>query len=100
MDSVWRPLHYTVKDAPLAFCDFRSVDRQDLIRCDRISAQYAGENYQLKHNASQAWTYFSNQEPDEAAIFVSYDSNPGTDAECKATTHAIRRRRRVRLIMY
>lgn len=65
-----------MEDSPLAFCDYKSIDSSDLIAADRVSEQYAGEVYYLRYNQGQQWHWFSNQTPDEIALFLSYDSHP------------------------
>ncbi|THZ59804.1 hypothetical protein D6C85_09953 [Aureobasidium pullulans] len=74
--NIWRPLDHPVEDSPLAFCDYKSIDSSDLIAADRVSEQYAGEVYYLRYNQGQQWHWFSNQTPDEIALFLSYDSHP------------------------
>ena len=82
--SAWRPLFTPVEDSPLAFCDYFTVDKgRDLLAVDRISPQYVGEVYYLKHSADQRWYYLSGQRPDELALFVSYDSDPRERPACK-----------------
>lgn len=83
--SAWRPLKHVVREAPLAFCDFTSVDPVDLIATDRPSREYVGEVYYMKHNSAQKWYWLSQQTPDELSLFMSYDSDPGEgEATCKA----------------
>lgn len=79
--SFWRPLYHTVTNAPLAFCDYSTVSDTDLISADRVSATYVGEIYYLRHNPSHRWFWLSSQSPDEASLFVSWDSKP-TDIRC------------------
>jgi hypothetical protein len=80
--SVWRPIHHPVEDAPLAFCDYRTISDDDLVASDRVSVQYNGEVYYLTYSDQQKWYFFSKQLPDEVAVFVSFDSDPGEDVEC------------------
>ncbi|ERF72759.1 hypothetical protein EPUS_04812 [Endocarpon pusillum Z07020] len=75
--NVWRPLKHVVRDAPLAFCDFTSVDAADLIATDRPSREYVGEVYYVRYNSAQRWYWLSEQTPDELSLFMSYDSDPG-----------------------
>lgn len=83
--SAWRPLKHVVREAPLAFCDFTSVDPVDLIATDRPSREYVGEVYYMKYNSAQRWYWLSQQTPDELSLFMSYDSDPGEgEATCKA----------------
>jgi len=63
-----------VETAPLAFCDKRSVDYEDLVAADRVIPEYAGEIYYLKYNPDHRWYWLSKQTPDEVFMFTSYDS--------------------------
>ncbi|KAI9700144.1 MAG: hypothetical protein M1820_006926 [Bogoriella megaspora] len=72
--NLWRPLHGTVTDVPLAFCDPDSVEEADLIATDRPSAKRVGEVYNLKFNANQRWYWIRDMTEDEAALFISWDS--------------------------
>ena len=85
--SAWRPLKHVVQNAPLAFCDFASVDAADLIATDRPSREYVGEVYYMKYNCDQKWYWLSQQTPDELSLFMSYDSDPGEGGAACKTPH-------------
>jgi hypothetical protein len=53
--STWRTLVPVLEDRPLALCDSRSVDPEDLIPADRIIPTRVGEVYYLKYNARHRW---------------------------------------------
>jgi len=53
--STWRPLVPVLEDRPLALCDSRSVDPNDLIAADRILPDRKGEVYYLRRNVNQRW---------------------------------------------
>ena len=55
MASTWRSLLPVVEDNPLAVCDFRSLDPDDLIASDRIRPDKTGEVFHLFHNPNQEW---------------------------------------------
>ena len=44
-----------LEDNPLAFCDFRTVNKNDLVAADRIIPTRVGEVYYLKPNPQQNW---------------------------------------------
>lgn len=110
--STWRSLNPICEDSPLAFCDYRSVDSQDLIPSDRIIPERAGEVYYLFHNKSQRWVsagprellklnttlnetqqrWLSEQTPNDLAVFVLYDNKPGDQAKCKLAQSRLRSR--------
>jgi hypothetical protein len=71
-----------VEDNPLAMCDYRTVDLNDLIAADRIIPTRVGEIYYLKHNANQKWYWANKMRPDELVTMAMYDSEAGTDAIC------------------
>jgi hypothetical protein len=76
--SVWKPLRGPVRDWPLALCDMRTVDPEaDFEPADLVYAQYVVENRQVYHAERQRWYYLSNQQPDEAWVFVQSDSHGG-----------------------
>ena len=53
--STWRTLLPVLEDNPLAVCDYRSVQKADLISCDRVFPHEAGEIYYLRYNPDQKW---------------------------------------------
>lgn len=79
--SVWRPIGM-VHDYDLLCCDFSTVQPSDLVAVDRVSDEYVGEVYMLKPGRKYEWYWIGNQRPDEATMFVSYDSHPGSEAPC------------------
>ncbi|OJJ52520.1 hypothetical protein ASPSYDRAFT_51938 [Aspergillus sydowii CBS 593.65] len=80
--NVWRPLSHVQND-PLALCDPATVHPTDLIAVDRVSPEYVGEVYYLNNHPDQQWYWLSDQSPDEACLFLSFDSAPtGRAAFC------------------
>lgn len=55
MISTWRTLVPALEDRPLALCDCRSVDPNDLVAADRIIPDRVGEVYYLTHNPKHRW---------------------------------------------
>ena len=53
--STWRSLLPKLEDNPLAFCDYRSVDRSDLVACDRVYPEYSREVYYLHYSNIHKW---------------------------------------------
>jgi len=78
--NTWRSILPVIEDSPLALCDFRSVDKNDLISCDRVIPTRAGEVYYLKYNPAQQWYWLDHMTPEEPFLFVVYDSAPGDQA--------------------
>jgi len=80
--NVWRPLVDPVEDYPLALCDARSIERPDLIDCERRAPNHIGEIQLAVHNAGQRWFYFSAMRPPEVLLFKTFDSLDGGVHPC------------------
>ncbi|CZR55426.1 uncharacterized protein PAC_05314 [Phialocephala subalpina] len=65
---------------PLALCDSRSVDPDDLVAADRIIPNGVGEVYYLTHSPKHKWFWLEKQTPSELLAFVMYDTKPGSHA--------------------
>lgn len=79
LHSLWKPLKGPVSDWPLALCDPASIDVQrDLEPCDLVYPDYVVENRQLYFNKSQKWVWCSDQQQDEAWIFLQSDTDGDT----------------------
>lgn len=74
--NVWRPIHHTARDWPLAFADARSVDRDDLIPSDLIFPHRRGEIYGVAYNPAQQWRFVPDLQVDEAILIKCWDSDP------------------------
>ena len=81
--STWRPLHPVIEDRPLAVCDFRHVNPDDLVAADRVLPDRVGEVYYLHHNAHQKWYWINQQREDECWVMLMYDTKAGKQAKCK-----------------
>lgn len=73
--SVWRKLSAHVQDTPLALCDARTVDREDLVPMDVVYPHFADEVYEVRHNNSHRWFYNKNMTTDDVAIFKLHDTH-------------------------
>lgn len=104
------PINNTVKRDPLAFCDYRSLDENDLRtvvanlpppgagqygnvsknlshkeRAEYSSNGESAARYEvanLAHNPNQDWYYASDMTPEEAWIFKIFDSKKDGRARC------------------
>ncbi|MFT5505234.1 MAG: hypothetical protein ACI845_000200 [Gammaproteobacteria bacterium] len=72
--NVWRPLVNPVENFPLAFCDKRSIDPEDLIDTIRKGPTHEGEIILAVHNPAQRWFYYPEMNPDEVLLFKTFDS--------------------------
>lgn len=72
--NVWRPIKGPLLDAPLAVCDAKSVQPNDLIASDLIYPHRIGETYSVTYRPSHLWFYFRSMQTDEALLLKCYDS--------------------------
>ncbi|KAH6690775.1 hypothetical protein BKA61DRAFT_715511 [Leptodontidium sp. MPI-SDFR-AT-0119] len=78
--NTWRTLVPVLEDRPLALCDSRSVDPEDLFEADRVIPGLVGEVYYLTYNAKHKWFWLEKQTPAEPFIFVMYNTKLGPHA--------------------
>ncbi|GAA5832697.1 hypothetical protein JCM5353_003066 [Sporobolomyces roseus] len=82
--NLWRPLQGPVTNAPLAVCDFRSVDvKKDLSR----HAGAYGTHWSVAHSPEQRWAYISHQMPNEALLLRCYCSEMGAKGQALFSAH-------------
>jgi len=79
--NVWRVLTRPPQDIPLAVCDARSFDAEDLIEADAIFDQEGQPDWSftalmLKPSPKHRWVWFPDMTPDEALVFITNDSDP------------------------
>ncbi|KAK4153512.1 hypothetical protein C8A00DRAFT_43574 [Chaetomidium leptoderma] len=73
--NVWRPISpVPVEDCPLALCDFRTVNREDLVPMDIVYPHFVDEAYEVKHNPSHRWFYKKGMTQEDAIVFKLHDS--------------------------
>lgn len=64
-----------VQNAPIAFCDRRSVQPADLIEIDKVLPDYTEEELCLLHKKHHAWYWLSAHQPEEMAVFVQWNGS-------------------------
>jgi len=80
--NVWRVLSPPPQDVPLAVCDARTVEREDLLPADGVyddgdpSKWWELEAYLVRHNPAHRWIFYRDMQPDEALVFRAYDNDP------------------------
>ncbi len=74
--NVWKPIRGPVQDAPLAFCDARSIQPADLVPTDLHYRDRTGEVYSLTFNPAHQWFYYPDMQPDEVLLLKCFDSDP------------------------
>ena len=83
--NVWRPIGGPVQQAPLAMCDARSIEVDDLIPSDLVYRDWTGETYSFAYNPRHRWYWYPSQTPDEVTLLKIYDSK--TDGVARLTAH-------------
>ncbi|KAK0612446.1 hypothetical protein B0T17DRAFT_543702 [Bombardia bombarda] len=78
--NFWRSILPVVRDAPLAFCDFRTVQSEDTVVVDRIRPDRTGEIFHFHFNEKQKWYYLDSMTSEEPVAFVTYDTAAGSHA--------------------
>ena len=61
-----------MQDSPLALCDARTIDKDDLIEADRVIPGRAGEVYYLLYNEGQRWVCFFFANVESITCFIDY----------------------------
>ena len=75
MINVWRNITDTpVTVHPLALCDGRSVDPNDLVVFEIHYQDRIGENYFAKHTSAHRWYYYPKMTREEALLIKQWDS--------------------------
>jgi hypothetical protein len=73
--NLWRPiLDEPLRDAPLAVCDSRTVEAQDLVPSDLVYRERVGETYSVKYNPAHQWYYAPEMRRDEALLLKIADT--------------------------
>lgn len=73
--NVWRNIRETpVAVHPLALCDGRSIDPQDLVVFEIHYPDRVGENYFVRHSSAHHWYYYPNMTRAEALLIKQWDS--------------------------
>lgn len=73
--NVWRPIHHSARDWPLALAAANSVDPKTLIPSDLIFRHRKGEIYLVAHDPAQRWLYVPDLQVDEAILIKCWDSD-------------------------
>jgi hypothetical protein len=79
-----------VEDCPLALCDFRTVDREDLVPMDIVYPHFVDEAYEVKYNPAHRWFYKKGMTQEDVIVFKLYDSLK-SEATGESLSHEYRR---------
>jgi hypothetical protein len=83
--NMWRPIRGPLLDAPLAACDARTVDPQDLVPSDLVYRERVGETYSVTWNPAHRWYYAPQMRTDEALLLKIADTR--TDVPARFMPH-------------
>src|SRR5262249_12838584 len=79
--NLWRPiLNEPLRDAPLAVCDSRTVEADDLVPSDLVYRGRVGETYSVKYNPAHSWYYAPELRRDEAFLLKTAPPRPNLSA--------------------
>jgi hypothetical protein len=84
--NIWRGINGPVIDAPLALCDYRSLQPSDLVEAEMRYPTRVGEIYLATANPAHKWAYFRALMKSEVIVFKQFDSS--TDGVSRFTLHA------------
>ena len=85
--NIWRVMSAPPQDCPLGFIDRRTTAAGDIVEGDAVIDPKGRPEFRFSSSLYRAsprhrWGYFSDMRPDEAAVFLAYDSAddslPGT----------------------
>lgn len=76
----------TLRSAPLALLDARSLAFDDLVASDLVYRDKVGETYSVKPNPEHRWYYYPHLLPEEALLLKIYDSREDAQARLGAHT--------------
>jgi len=84
--NVWRVFSPPPQDVPLAVCDARSVEPQDLVPADAVfdvtgQPDWSFEGLVVRYNSKHRWLYFSGMTREEVIVFKTNDSSPGEPSQ-------------------
>ena len=83
--NLWRPIKGPLQDAPLALCDARTVEQDDLVASDLVYKARVGETYSVTYNPAHRWYYAPELRRDEALLLKIMDSK--TDGRARFMPH-------------
>jgi hypothetical protein len=72
--NLWRPIRGPLLDSPLAVCDARTVNPDELVASDLVYPNRVGETYSVKYNPDHQWFYVPRMTADEILLLKCFDS--------------------------
>jgi hypothetical protein len=84
--NLWRPIRGPLRDAPLAVCDARTVEFDELVGSDLVYPNRVGETYSVKFSPAHRWFYVPEMAADEILLLKCFDSK--TDGRARFAPHS------------
>jgi hypothetical protein len=84
--NFWRPIGGPVLRAPLAVCDARTIDPDDLLATDLVYPDWTGGIYSIAFNPRHLWYWYPRQATTEATLVKVFDS--ATDGRARLSAHS------------
>lgn len=84
ISSAWRVTKGPNRDWPLAVCDYRSIDLEDVELSDVIHKDRIGESMRLYYSPNHRWYFLDNQTVSDVALFRNIHSR-GMSMPCKSS---------------
>ncbi|KAI1821873.1 methyltransferase [Xylaria intraflava] len=82
--NVWRPIHGTVADWPLAVMDYRTIKEAEIHPTSifREKFEIQGSTVSVNHSEVQKWYYLDQQRTNEVTFIKIWDSKDGVAKMC------------------
>ncbi|KAL6712736.1 hypothetical protein ACLMJK_009674 [Lecanora helva] len=85
--NVWKPIHRTVEENPLAMLDVTSSRPSDFFKLHLRYRDRDGENYIMRHSEGHRWWYFPEMTPEQVVLLKTFDSEVG-DGRARFVGHS------------
>jgi len=83
--NVWRAIRGPIESSPLALCDARSLDAEEVVPIDLVYRERVGEILGFLYSPMHRWYYFPHMQANEAILLKCYDSKD--DGRARFTAH-------------
>ncbi|KAI1457518.1 methyltransferase [Annulohypoxylon moriforme] len=82
--NVWRPIHGTVRDWPLALMDYRTLKSSEILPTSIFKERHdmQGQTVSINYSADQQWYYLDKQETSEVTFIKIWDSKDDVAKMC------------------
>lgn len=84
--NVWRSIAGPVQRSPLALCDARSLEGEELVASERRARERVGELELVTYRPGHRWFYFPRMHRGEVLLIKTFDSARDGPARCAVHT--------------